>query len=889
MYTILINLDKSLDDLGSGKLLFYPYVRDKKVKIFTKTKEKELNEIFEDVKLHLESMEIVEKEWQVLFLINQNTEDKKIRYSYTVANQLNDIKIEFFEKMKSKKLEPKNVFIIVTDDLERDYNEVPYEFNYRIANQLDYRGYVSCENIDENDIKKVEEEFKKLISDKKISIEQDSKDLLIRAELSTEEKKLKNKVESIFGEISKYFSEEIIEEKIKRIKEKYPEHLNDSMSKDTDKLNAIRNGFFQILFDSKDIYKIFRGNISDLLKEYIWKEQFFVNFLFTQKNLELLDKLWLENKLNLSGEKQHSLSSKFLEELKRKKELLEKELRNLIENKKQQILAVSSDHYREFYKSGGAYISKEDGNVKNISKKSNIEQSINKSNFAKLNGDRNIYLDIEKIEKIEKEFHEEVFESFIDKIIENKGENLLDSLHDFKPSEILERLLKKEYSAHSIAGESFSIIRMKFRKGQNKFYKEDLMKLCYFIAFILGNDRTFKNKKNLKLHSLYFDTKHTNKVIASYIKNLINGKKELEEQVESFRKKRIKTYIANKVTYVVPKISLPEYDTLGQYYKSEDEREWKEWIKDVNTYFHRLIKEYTASLQRFQSDYRGGKYKESEEAIDIEIERKIKKEEYHKKKNSLSRSTLDYIIPNNWYKELRKSFDDNKFRRYLEKRPSIGEVLFFITVGFILIYFISYFLTSTSFIIPLAIVIVPTVILAFYKLKYNQEILIKEQEKARGVLKSINAHINSQFIKKKDYIEELEQLKEIEKNIIEIEKEYEEYEAKVKKLRYYQNEIDNHISSAKTLLEIHNDKSVEEILNNIDASIDGSKIKKLNYEKPAFENDLYILSEYNDNDYMWKVEVKMVDYPANDYEDKNLIGLEQIEIRQDTLFENRER
>ena len=40
---------------------------------------------------------------------------------------------------------------------------------------------------------------------------------------------------------------------------------------------------------------------------------------------------------------------------------------------------------------------------------------------------------------------------------------------------------------------------------------------------------------------------------------------------------------------------------------------------------------------------------------------------------------------------------------------------------------------------------------------------------------------------------------------------------------------------------------------------------------------------------MWKVEVKMVDYPANDYEDKNLIGLEQIEIRQDTLFENRER
>ena len=73
MYTILINLDKSLDDLGSGKLLFYPYVRDKKVKIFTKTKEKELNEIFEDVKLHLESMEIVEKEWQVLFLINQNT------------------------------------------------------------------------------------------------------------------------------------------------------------------------------------------------------------------------------------------------------------------------------------------------------------------------------------------------------------------------------------------------------------------------------------------------------------------------------------------------------------------------------------------------------------------------------------------------------------------------------------------------------------------------------------------------------------------------------------------------------------------------------------------------------------------------------------------------
>ena len=111
----------------------------------------------------------------------------------------------------------------------------------------------------------------------------------------------------------------------------------------------------------------------------------------------------------------------------------------------------------------------------------------------------------------------------------------------------------------------------------------------------------------------------------------------------------------------------------------------------------------------------------------------------------------------------------------------------------------------------------------------------------------------------------------------------------MKKLRYYQNEIDNHISSAKTLLEIHNDKSVEEILNNIDASIDGSKIKKLNYEKPAFENDLYILSEYNDNDYMWKVEVKMVDYPANDYEDKNLIGLEQIEIRQDTLFENRER
>ena len=84
MYTILINLDKSLDDLGSGKLLFYPYVRDKKVKIFTKTKEKELNEIFEDVKLHLESMEIVEKEWQVLFLINQNTEDKKIRYSYTI-------------------------------------------------------------------------------------------------------------------------------------------------------------------------------------------------------------------------------------------------------------------------------------------------------------------------------------------------------------------------------------------------------------------------------------------------------------------------------------------------------------------------------------------------------------------------------------------------------------------------------------------------------------------------------------------------------------------------------------------------------------------------------------------------------------------------------------
>ena len=115
----------------------------------------------------------------------------------------------------------------------------------------------------------------------------------------------------------------------------------------------------------------------------------------------------------MSGEKQHSLSSKFLEELKRKKELLEKELRNLIENKKQQILAVSSDHYREYYKSGGAYISKEDGNVKNISKKSNIEQSINKSNFAKLNGDRNIYLDIEKIEKIEKEFHEEVFESFI--------------------------------------------------------------------------------------------------------------------------------------------------------------------------------------------------------------------------------------------------------------------------------------------------------------------------------------------------------------------------------------------------------------------------------------------------------------------------------------------
>ena len=321
MITLIINFNDEKIQEGITKIFLYPYLASKKVRIIEAVK-MEYEEILNEIKYFYHNQ--TDNEFQII-LVLPIYDNSKDNFGGNLANRFKNLAQQFLERMYEERLEATRISCITLDDLERDIlTDTPLDINSRVAEELNIYGYVETELFMKKDILKISESWKEVVR-------------LAETDINSAYERFKDDLDDVVREKSEKVKALAVDESIKistikKIKE-ITKKINDNMK-------------FEFMTRKKYLPQL---DINQFLIETLKKEKCYFEFLFSQDDLNLLERCYREEKLLITGEDQFNLSSELIEKLKIYREKVDETIEKIISDKYNALKNIERSESRNLY------------------------------------------------------------------------------------------------------------------------------------------------------------------------------------------------------------------------------------------------------------------------------------------------------------------------------------------------------------------------------------------------------------------------------------------------------------------------------------------------------------------------------------------------------------
>ncbi|MGL5982550.1 MAG: hypothetical protein ACRCZR_04405 [Cetobacterium sp.] len=565
MITFLINFDKDIDNIELTKLYFYPYLKEQKIKIINSSN-KANEDIFNEIKYYIYNsshLKKSKKEFQLLFIV-PICDKKNIYFNKNLTNRVLNIKDELLNRLTEERLEADFINFITIDDLERDFRSTPRDVNAAIAEELDKNGYTVAPVINNEELLLIENEWKKLLLNiENVEFSNNSYDRLDDSE--------KEKIDSL-KEIY-YLIDDIVKTKKESIDEHQIGSIDDaalrSHSRKYDLFKSRLKNDLDHDFKMK-IESIKKSDIKNTMLSILKKEGYYYEYLFYKNDISKLSEVWNKHNPSLAGEEQYNLSKNYIDSLKKSKIEIEKTIDEIIQNKLEGLKSL---------------------NLK-------IEDEA-----------RNIYLDKRTIKQIGERFKDRFIKKKLDIIIESK------SLRESKlvnPEDVLKDLLKESYSLEKASSQStYKIFRVPFEKKNTLEFNQNLLKLSYFILFLVEyteqKENFISHGNYFHLHNIEYKKNYNSLIFDRYIEILFREKNRIEAEKTNLKTGvEIEYYSSTdeslndlKRLESISRVEVPNFDKM---FSTSDRDEYFDWIDGVDRGFTEYIDKTSEALFEYQSN-----------------------------------------------------------------------------------------------------------------------------------------------------------------------------------------------------------------------------------------------------------------------------------------------
>lgn len=850
MYSFVISMDKFFKNFGIALPYMYPYMKEKNFQyIFSENED--LDVIFKEIKFSIQNNGI--KDYQILYVIS--AQEELICCGGNLTNKIKKIEKEILKRLKNENLPVKQVNFLVLDGVQRDFNHSPKMVSEYVSENLDRKGYTDIPYITDDELVKIEKWCEESFKSSHPLIENEKEERI------------------------DYFSEKI--EYFFKNKEIFIEDMENSVAGSAifENIKHYRSVKNMLIAGVKNIIRsgksdsFDKGKIDDFLFNVLTQNNYFYNYLFSSQDLEKLKSSWGQGpKL---GNNQDDLSTDIVEGIENFYQNFKKEFFNIVEKKEENI-----KKYKKY--------------TMNKSKDKDKE-SLNKE-FQE-----NIYIadGKEGIKKIKDEFEKIYYKNYLKEIIEKKS---LKSEELKSPVIEIKNILSREYALRSINLEKYNILKYFFNKKDDLKFNENTLSIAYLIQFFLEyskqNSNILRRGIIYNIDEIELKTIHNNMILDKYRKNLEKEVENVEAQIQQINNRfEIKYFKSGDADFNADKsfLSREEIVRYDKWLSYNEINSFNEWNKKMSHSISEFILQSERELSEYQMKKMRLKQDNSEEGIikgkiEFEIDNKEKESKEIRNKLIEIEKEIDLNIKNNWLKTVEEKGLKEKLKTLLDRRMKEKTLICLVLLSMVMPvvsygFFKHYNLLSL--VVKMAGFALATGVIGYIQINRNKE-------KIEDLLKDIRSEYNSytqildrKLGKRKDLIDAHSESVASEKNNNILKTKKREIGEKIAILTFSRDEIKKHLETTNTLKVIFNSASHKngiESIRDYETENQMPKIEeKPNYEKPPFENFVFIPSQYCEIAKNREIQL-VIEQQILQFQPENIFGCSSIKLIEDRFL-----
>lgn len=846
MITFLINLTAEKVTNSIGRLFLYPYLREQKLRVIDGYGE-EYENILSEIKYYIHNSSNIKntkKEFQIFILLSVFNEKEKY-FGGNLTNTINEIYEKFEDRLDEEKLEPSSISYLVLDHFDRDFTNTPFDINGAISEELNVKGYISSPVLGLEDVEKLNSKFIELAG----KANYNDQDIFSGLELEIGEFFRKKEEDIITSEIGK-IKDSAVRAHISKYK-MIKKNLLNSLKYDVKKGEIKKSDF------SEKFISILKGN------------EYFYDYLFREKDLDALERIWVQNNLIMQGEENFNLSKEFINKLSNLRDELRNEIENLIE-RKSDIIGKLEDR----------------------------------------NSSNNCYINLNLLSYVQKNYIDQYLDNYLKEIITSKR---MDSPVLITPVDYFKTLIQKYYSLKKvIASQRNNIYRIPFYRNNNLKYNENLLNFSYFLMFLIeyGEEKDYYmgTGKFLYLKNISYRPEYLRDLFNRYTDTLEKEAVDIELKQDSLKTTAVIPYYNEKsVVYnnavVDTSVSERTLPDVGLFFDRDTIKDYKRnWLDAIDE----KIDTYIEFAEGELSDYQN---KKNEFLLlprtNVVIEREIKAEvadltkALNAKRVELSEleSQVKTNIKNEWKKLNEKEVSLDEMEIELSRRVVAGDFMLLLVLVIVSCFIstvdplIKIPMYNLTFIQVLIYSIIGASVIGFLSLL----IFMCQFTGQRNYIKSMmmtSKRIRDSYIRKlqdifetkKKYIDKQIECRVAEKNLNLAKKEEKRIREEIELLGCYIEIIKNHCQMVETVSNtINNIKHQKEDEIEYNNENFRGELKELDSKRAPFENDIFNMTKYIEIQ-EYKKFVVNYNEQENDMNPNNIFGCEAINIVEDNIY-----
>ncbi|MGL6130575.1 MAG: hypothetical protein ACRCZ9_03040 [Fusobacteriaceae bacterium] len=868
MFTFIIKYDQEIDFFGMTNLYFYRYFQEKKIKIINiveKDSEKQGDDskvvkknLFDEIKFYIHNNHI--REYQIIF-IQKIFQENNREFGGNITNRYEGIEKDLLERLSEDKISPTKTNFVVIDNVERDFKNVARDISASVGEELDRYGHVRIPSFTYEEINEISEIWNlRMKAIKDISFTKTNPE-----QMSFEERELIEPLREIINYI-----DEMVKNKIEKIENSEMGKIDDSAVRKHIAIYRMINRY--ITDNLRGEFKRIDENFKkiDLKERFIMilcRNNYYFEYLFTKRDIEILEEAWDSEKISMQGEQHFNLSYEIVDKLKERKKKIELSFEEILRRKREALKFLEMS-----------------------------KQEKERNSRSLVESEKSIYSDRYNLKWIEETFKKEFFDSYLNKIIEDKN---LNDKNLYSPKNAIVSILKRRYSLNRIKIYNGNFFRIPF-KNDNSKNNEYLLKLVYFILFLVEYSEqklSYLGERNYySFENIDFKVKYMESLFSKYVSRLESEKNYMELQQSTIKSSSKISYFATKdgdyrdyANLDVTKIDTPKFGIL---FKSNDvDRFKRDWINQINRSIDNYIEKAEEALNDYQKRKNNLDIKSS-----IIIEKDIEEEVLIREKElEKCRKNLEFIgrgvstdINNEFKEKIRENKEILKLKNCLDKRPRIEDIVYILAIPGILeavsygYYFIGVDILGIFMRSSIAVVIT-AFILGYFIIK-NKSKIENILNFAKEIRNSYITALGEKYDIKKKYIDSQTECKAAEKNYILVKKEQSKVFEQLKCIRFYISALETQVEAVSSVVKLIKNISagkVDEIA--YDNEYFSGKISSLDCEKAPFQNDIFLLGKYIEIPQYTEFKVN-VNHQENWFKPTGILGCNSIDLKEDEIF-----